>query len=431
MSNSITKLTLPNGLMVLAKELHTAPIISHWIWYRVGSRDEVPPKTGISHWIEHMLFKGTPTFPASVLDKVISREGGFWNAMTYLDWTTFFETMPADKIDLALKLEADRMRNCLFGPDEVESERTVIISERQGYENEPMFRLSEEIQAAAFRVHGYHHEVIGELADLQSMKRDDLYSQYRTYYSPNNAVIGICGDFSTPQMMERIIELFGDLKTSEIPARIHRPEPQQIGERRVTVEGPGQTTYVQVSHHIPETSHADFLALTVLDSLLTGPSNLNIFGGGISNKTSRLYQALVDRDLAVNVQGGLNATIDPYLHSITCIIHPQHTVEDILKVIDDEIKRIQDQPPPEEEVKRAVKQARALFAYGSESITNQAFWLGFSEMFADYSWFENCLENLGKITPDQVQRISQIYFKPQQRIVGLYLPTGEGGEDLQ
>jgi zinc protease len=431
MSNSITKLTLPNGLLVLAKELHTAPIISNWIWYRVGSRDEVPPKTGISHWIEHMLFKGTPTFPASVLDKVISREGGFWNAMTYLDWTTFFETMPADKIDLALKLEADRIRNCLFDPDEVESERTVIISERQGYENEPMFRLSEEIQAAAFRVHSYHHEVIGELADLQSMKRDDLYNQYRTYYSPNNAVIGICGDFSTPQMMDRIIELFGDLKTSEIPARIRRPEPQQIGERRVTVEGPGQTTYLQVSHHIPETSHADFLALTVLDSLLTGPSNLNIFGGGISNKTSRLYQALVDRELAVNVQGGLNATIDPYLHSITCIIHPQHTIEDILKVIDDEIKRIQDQPPPEEEVKRAVKQARALFAYGSESITNQAFWLGFSEMFADYSWFENCLENLGKITPDQVQRISQSYFKPQQRIVGLYLPTGEGGEDLQ
>jgi len=147
----VTKLRLSNGLSVLLKEIHNAPIISHWLWYRVGSRNEIAGITGISHWVEHMLFKGTPQFPPAVLDKAISRDGGFWNAFTYLDWTTFFETMPADKIDLALRLESDRILNCLFDPDEVASERTVIISERQGNENEPLFRLGEELQAAAFR----------------------------------------------------------------------------------------------------------------------------------------------------------------------------------------------------------------------------------------------------------------------------------------
>ena len=174
MNTPITKLALSNGLQVLLKEIHTSPIISQWIWYRVGSRDEVPGLTGVSHLVEHMMFKGTPAFPPGAMDRAVSREGGYWNAFTFLDWTTFFETLPADKMDLSLRLEADRMFNCLFEPNEVSSERTVVISERQGSENEPLFRLSEEVQSAAFRVHPYHHEIIGDLTDLYSMQRDDL-----------------------------------------------------------------------------------------------------------------------------------------------------------------------------------------------------------------------------------------------------------------
>jgi len=187
----VIRLQLANGLQVLLKEIHTSPVISHWLWYRVGSRDESPGKTGISHWIEHMQFKGTPAFPAGMLDRAIAREGAVWNALTYLDWTTYYETMPAEKIDLALQLEADRMVNSSFSELEVESERTVVISERQGDENEPLFRLGEKVQSAAFQEHPYRHEVIGELADLQSMTRQDLYNHYRTYYIPNNAVLAI------------------------------------------------------------------------------------------------------------------------------------------------------------------------------------------------------------------------------------------------
>jgi zinc protease len=431
MQPEITKITLSNGLMVLLKEIHTAPIISNWIWYRVGSKDEVAGKTGVSHWIEHMLFKGTPDYPASVLDKAISRDGGFWNAMTYLDWTTYFETMPADKIDLALKLEADRMVNSIFDQAEVEAERTVIISERQGYENEPLFQLGEEMQAAAFRVHAYHHEVIGDLVDLSTMQRENLYQHYKTFYQPNNAVLGIAGDFNTEEMLSRVRELFEPISNGYEINRMIRPEPIQNGERRVIVEGTGETCYIQIAHHIPESTHEDFLALTVLDSLLTGPSNLNVFGGGISNKTSRLYQALVDTELAISIQGGVHATIDPYMHIMTSIVHPQKKPKDVLNAIEEQLTSLHDTAPPIQEVDRAVKQARALFAYGSESITNQAFWLGFSEMFATYDWFLYCLDNLAKVTPADVQRVARKYLLSKNRVVGIYLPSSTSMEQSQ
>ena len=427
----VTKVELSNGLSVLLKEIHTTPIISHWVWYRVGSRDEVAGITGVTHWVEHMQFKGTPQFPGNIMDRSISRLGGVWNAFTYLDWTTYFETMPADQIDLALRLEADRMTASLFDATEVTNERTVIISERQGNENEPMFRLAEEVQAAAFRVHSYHHEVIGDLADLLTIQREDLYRHYRTFYVPKNAVLVLAGDFQTAQMLERIRQLYEPLPGGELPARKIRPEPEQLGERVVTVEGPGETTYVQAAYRAPQASHPDFFPYTVLDSLLTGPSSLNMFGGGISNKTSRLYRALVDQELAVSVFGGIQATLDPFLYTITITIHPNSSTEKALSAIQDEIQRLQDAPPPAEELARAVKQARALFAYGSESISNQAFWLGFAEMFSGYEWFENYLENLAAVTPEDVQRIAQTYLRPQKRVLGIYKPVPEAEPTMQ
>lgn len=423
MSDPITRCQLSNGLLVLLKEIHTSPIISQWMWYRVGSRDETTGKTGASHWCEHMLFKGTEQFPPGELDRLISRNGGYWNAFTFMDWTTYFETMPADTIDLALRLEADRMVNCLFRPDEVASERMVIISERQGEENEPLFRLSEEIHAAAFRVHPYHHEIIGDLADLQNMQRDDLYQHYRTYYQPNHAVLTMAGDFDAERMLERVQDLYADVPVGPEAARVRRPEPSQSGERRLTVEGPGETTYIQASYRAPAASDPDFFPCTVLDSLLTGPSNLNMFGGGISNKTSRLYQALVEKELAVSVHGGLSASIDPYLYTINITVHPSATVEQSLAALESEIARLQEAPPLADELARAVKQAKALFAYGSESISNQAFWLGFAEMFANYNWFLNYVDRLAAVTPEDVQRMAREKLRPQARTLGVYMPA--------
>ncbi len=424
MTDKVTQTTLKNGLKVMLKEIHTAPIISSWVWYRVGSKDEATGKTGISHWTEHMQFKGTKKFPASVLDKAISREGGTWNAFTYLDWTTYFETMPADKIDLGLRLEADRMKNSLFNEKEVASERTVIISEREGHENEPLFRLGEAMQQVAFRVHPYHHEIVGDMADLHTITRDDLYNHYRTYYVPNNAVMAVAGDFNTKDMLARIKELYEKIPAGKTPPRLKRVEPEQKGEVRLSVEGPGETTYLQVAYRYPSANHPDFFALAVLDSLLAGASNLNMFGGGISHKTSRLYRALVDKEYAVSVSGGAAVTIDPFLYTFTLTVHPDRKAEETLSALDAEIKKMQEELVSKEEITRAMKQARAIFAYGSESITNQAFWLGYAEMFASYDWFTSYLNKLAKVTPKDVQRVARQYFQPQTRVIGTYIPNG-------
>jgi zinc protease len=425
MNKAHSEYTLSNGLKILLKEIHTAPLISSWVWYRVGSRDETSGRTGVSHWVEHMQFKGTPQFPASSLDRDISRDGGMWNAFTFMDWTAYLETMPAEKIDLGLRLESDRMTNSLFEEKEVASERTVVISEREGSENEPLFQLSEAVQQAAFRVHPYHHEVIGDLVDLKNMSRDDLYQHYRAYYVPNNAVIGVAGDFKTEEMLARIRELFEPIPAGPIPSRLDRPEPAAKGEHRLTVEGPGETTFLEISYHAPAGDDPDFFPLSVLDSLLAGPSGLSIFGGGgLSNKTSRLYRALVEKELAVGVSGNTHTTLDPYLYSITTTVHPERRSEEVLSALDNEIHRIQDTLINVEEITRAIKQARALFAYHSENITSQAAWLGHAEMFSNYDWFLTYLEKLSGVTPSDIQNTAQKYLREQNRIVGTYIPRG-------
>jgi zinc protease len=415
---------LRNGLRVLLKEIHAAPLISLWTWYRVGSRNEHAGLTGISHWVEHMQFKGTPAFPSGSLDRAVSREGGVWNAMTWLDWTAYYETIPSDRADLALRLEADRMSHSSFAPKEVASERTVIISERQGYENEPTFRLLEEVQAAAFRVHSYHHEVVGDVADLSSMTRDDLYGHYRTYYVPNNALVAVAGDFSAREMLDRIRQLYGAVPAGPPPPHHTRTEPAQKGERRVSVEGPGETAYVEAAYHAPSATDPDFFPMVVLDSVLAGPSNFNMFSGGISNKTSRLYRALVETELAAGVSGSLAATMDPYLYSITATVRNGKTPDQVLAALDAELRRVAEESVRREEMERAMKQARAIFAYGSETVTNQAFWMGYAEMFASIDWFDNYLSSLAAVTTDDVRRVACRVLSKRNRTVGFYLPTG-------
>jgi zinc protease len=266
--------------------------------------------------------------------------------------------------------------------------------------------------------------ILGDMVDLGTMQRDDLYQHYKTYYSPGNALISIAGDFDTEKMLSRIEELFEILPGGEDPPRVDRPEPSQRGEHQLTVEGPGDTVLVDVSYHAPPASHADFFPLLILDSILSGPQGLNMFGGGgISNKTSRLYTRIVEEDeVAVSVSGGLPATIDPYLYSIHMIVHPASTRDAALQALDDEIQRLQDSPPRGDELEKAARQTRALFAYGGESITNQAFWMGFSEMFDSYDWVTGYLENLEAVTPEDVQRVAQEYLLPRNRIVGTYQP---------
>ncbi len=418
--SKVTRHVLDNGLVVLLKEVHNAPLISWWVLYRVGSRNEHTGITGVSHWVEHMLFKGTEQFPAGYLDKAIDREGGAWNAQTFIDYTAYYETLPADRIDLALRLEADRMMNAQFDIEEVESERTVIISERQGAENSPLFWLGEEMQAAAFRVHGYHHEIIGDMVDLHTMTRDDLYNHYRAHYAPNNAIAVAVGDFNSDEMLARITELYGAIPAAPPPKLFVRPEPGQIGERRVRVERPGKTAFLDVSYKAPAASDPDWFSLAIINSILCGPSGLG--GGGIDNKTSRLYKALVETELAASVDGSLTPTIDPYLYAISVTVRDGHTTEEVEAALDEQIDRLVAGDITEQELNRAKKQARALFAYSTERVTMQAFWLAFAESFDSYNWFENYVASLEAVTLEDVRAAAAKYLRRQTRTVGYFVP---------
>ena len=416
---------LENGLTVLTNEIHHTPVISHWIWYRVGSRNELPGKTGVSHWVEHMQFKGTAKYPLNVLDAEISKAGGMWNAMTYLDWTTYYETLPAEKIEIAINLEADRMINSIFDPKETELERTVVINEREGNENEPLFRLSESLRRTAFSHHPYSHEVIGEMSDLRSMTREDLYSHYKNYYLPSNAVIAVAGDFVTDELIEQIQKAYAAIPYREIKQHAIDPEPQITNQTDVRVEGPGDTLFLEIAYRAPAADDSDFIPLMVLDSLLCGPSSLSMVGGGsVSNKISRLYQRLIEKDLAMSISGGLQTTIDPYLYSILIIASPDQDTNQIIAAVDEEIANVLQNAISDEEVDRAKKQARALFAYGSESITNQAFWMGYSAMFSEPTWFENYLPNIAAVNREQIHAVVKKYLDPNHRVIGTYQPTG-------
>ena len=420
--NGVLKATLDNGLTVILRENHNAPVATFWCWYKVGSRHERSGITGVSHWVEHMLFKGTKTFPKATVDKLVSREGGVWNGFTWLDFTTYFETLPAGKIDLALRIEADRMTNALFVPKEVESERTVIISERQGSENSPQFLLGETLQASVFMVHGYHHETIGHLCDLQSMTRDDLYAHYRTYYAPNNCAAIAVGAFDAKDMLSRISKAFAKIKPGPALPKLASVEPEQKGERRLTVEGEGATSYIDVAYRAPEAPHGDFTPLVVLDAILAGASGLSLFGGGATNASSRLYRALVDTELATDVSGNLIPTHDPFMYTISATVRQGRAPQEVEAALDAELQKIIDQPPAQEEVDKAIRQSRAQFAYGSESVTNQGYWYGFSEMFADQAWFEHYLDRLAQVTVDEVHRVAKEYLVKSRRTVGYYVP---------
>ncbi|MFP4395840.1 MAG: M16 family metallopeptidase, partial [Anaerolineales bacterium] len=418
---NLLRTTLDNGLKILIRESHTAPVVSFWAWYRVGSRNEREGITGISHWVEHMLFKGTERWPGGSTDQAIAREGGVFNGMTWYDFTTYYETLPAHKFSLALDIESDRMSNVMITEDEVESERTVIISERQGRENSPRFQLTEAVDAAAFQEHPYGHETLGHLRDLQAMTRDDLYTYYRTYYRPNNALLAIAGDFNAGEI-ERVIErYFADIPRGDAIPPVTATEPPQEEERRVTIKGQGGTHYLQVVFHAPAAREKDYFALTVLNAVLSGGSSFLMGGGALTNYTSRLYRALVDRELAIDIYGSLVPTIDPGLYRLQATIWPERDIAEVEAALTTEIERLQQDLVAEQELEKARSQARALFAYSSESITNQAFWLGFSEIFADYGWFMRYLNRLEAVTAEDLRRVAQTYLAPHNRTVGWYI----------
>lgn len=426
-NHAIFERTLPNGLQVILRESHDAPLASFWIWYRVGSRNETPGLTGLSHWVEHMQFKGTPSLAKGAIFREVTKNGGTLNALTSNDWTGYFETLPVDRLDLALRIESDRMVNSLFEPAETESERTVILSERQGAENSPTYLLFEEVVATAFHAHPYRHMVVGYESDLHRITRDDLYGHYRGAYHPANAFITAAGDFAAEDLYRRIEESFGGIEPGQPLPAVAAAEPLQRGERRVTLRQPSPTSYLRMAFHAPEARHPDTAAILVADAVLSGGKGMGLGAGGQMGRSARLYRSLVAAGLARAAGSDFELTIDPFLLIVGVTALPGADPAQIEAVVDAELAHLAREPVPDDELARAVKQVKAQYVYAGEGVTNQAFWLGQMEVVDTYHRAERLIGEIEAVQPADVQRVAAAYLHPKNRTVGWLFPNGDGG----
>lgn len=423
--------TLDNGLTLLVRELHTAPLASVWCWYKVGSRDEGPGVTGVSHWVEHMNFKGTRNIPRDQVKGIIEQFGGSWNGYTWIDQTTYLETASVSALDRMLFIEAERMASCLYEPADCESERTVIISELQGGENDPEQRLDTEVTATAFKAHPYRHPTIGWLSDLQTMTRDDLYGHYRRFYVPNNATLVVVGDVDTADVVARVQEKFGGIAPGTPARRATTVEPPQGGERRVHVRRPGTTAYFRAMFHAPRFTDPDFFPLLVVDAVLAGASGLNIWSGGAvptSQRGARLYRALVNTGLASSVGGFLAPTAEPYLYSIAATVAHGQSIAAVERGVLEECARLAADGPRPDEVTKALTQLKARFVFDAGSVTDLAHQLGYFATIASWQEWVGIGDRLAAVTPAAVQAVARRYLTADNRTIGIFEPTPDVSE---
>jgi zinc protease len=417
---------LDNGLTLLIQEQHTAPLVSVWCWYRVGSGDERPGLTGVSHWVEHMNFKGTTNIPRDEMKGIVERFGGTWNGYTWIDQTTYLETAGKDALDTLLFIEAERMANGLYEPADCESERTVIISELQGSENDPDQLLDVEVTASAFRAHPYRHPTIGWIDDLRSMTRDDLYGHYRRHYVPSNATLVVVGDVATETVLRGAERHFGSIAPG-MPVERRRPaEPKQVGERRVLIEREGTTAYLKYAWHAPAATDPAFFPMLVLDAGLTGAKGLNLwtsFRGVPPQRKARLYRALVERGLASAVGGALIATAEPFLYSVSLTAMEGASLAALEEAAAAEIERVRTDGLTDAEVERAKRQLRARLVFENDSVTNVAHQIGYFETVVGPGYFESIGERLAAVTAAQVADVAAKRLAADTRTVGWFRPV--------
>jgi zinc protease len=423
---AVRETVLDNGLKVLVQEVHTAPLASVWCWYKVGSKDEGPGLTGVSHWVEHMNFKGTRNIPRDQVKGIIEQFGGTWNGYTWIDQTTYLETASSDALDRMLFIEAERMSACLYTPDDCESERTVIISELKGGENDPEQLLDIELTAAAFRVHPYQHPTIGWLSDLETMTRDDLYGHYRRFYIPNNATLVIVGDVDTDTVLRQVEHHFGAIPAGDTPPRVRGSiEPPQQAERRVHFRKEGTTAYWRAAFHAPAVSDPDFFPMLFIDAALSGASGVNLWSGHqvpTPQRSARLYRAVVDRGLASNVGGAVLPTEHPFLYYIWGTVAERQTLKNVEEAILTEVDRLAQYGITEAEFTKVRTQLRARFVYEIDSVTDIAHQLGYFETIGSWKTFQNLIPRLATVTVDQVNAVARRYLTADNRTIGWFEP---------
>jgi zinc protease len=412
--SAVTDVTLDNGLRVLVLEDRRNPIVTVQTWYRVGSRNEVPGKTGLAHFLEHLMFKGTPTHGKGQFAHIVERNGGQDNAFTSHDVTSYYVDIAADRVDMVLGLEADRMRHLLLDPKEIDAERQVVMEERRTRtEDDPDGYLSEEFLAAAYKAHPYGWPVIGWMEDIARITPAELRTFYDRYYQPNNALLVIVGDVEARRIVGRVREIFGRIPRAPAPPSMLAVEPPPAGERRVLVrKADARSPIVYIGFHVPNHRSNDGPALELLSSILQ------------DGRTSRLYRRLVyERRVALNVAGDYSyLSLDPNLFWFSGTPLPGQTPEALEQGIMDEIERVKSEPVPEEELERGKNQIEAAFIWRQDSIHSRASTLARFELARSWRDSERFLALIRQVTAEDLQRVASAYFQIERRTVGVLLP---------
>jgi zinc protease len=410
----VKEYTLKNGLKVLVIEEHKAPVATFQIWYRVGAKDEPAGRSGLSHLLEHMMFKGTQKYGPSELSKIIQKNGGTDNAYTTKDYTVYFELLSSDRIALALELEADRMRNLILDPKETISERNVVMEERRmRYEDDPQNALFEEVLAAAFKAHPYQRPVIGWMSDLKNIDREALYNYYKTFYVPGNAVIVVAGDVDAEGIMNQIRDAFDAIPRGSISEPVISVEPDQQGDRRVILRREAELPYVLMAYHTPSFPNEDSYALDVLSIILSG------------GKSARLYQSLVyENKLALTADADYSGfSKNPFVFFLAATAAPGKDIKDVESALLFEIEKIKKNLPSALELQKTKNQIESSFIMGQDSIYVQAMQYGTFEMLGGWNLINTYIEGIRNVTPEDVSRVAKKYFGEENRTVGILIPT--------
>ena len=413
----VTKTVFDNGLTLVSLETHAVPIVTATIWYKVGSATETKGHTGISHFLEHLMFKGTPTYARGAIDFLTSSHGGHNNAGTIYDYTMYYFNFSSDRWEIALEIEADRMRNCLFAPDEFESERNVVLEELKQQQDSPWGKLGIQLEATMFPDHPYQHTPIGLPEDLVQVSRETVIDYYHTYYVPNNAIIVIVGDIDTQAVIQRVQQLFGRIpRGQDLPPPVVR-EPKPRGEQRFEIFQNTNLKRLQIGYHTATLADPENYTLDVIDHILS------------HGKTSRFYQRFLEQDQLVTFVDTCN---HPRRLSggfyIFAELRPGILPEVMEHVLDEEICRLQTENVSAAELQKVKNVVAADFVFEKETTAGLAHALGEYETLHTYEYINTYVDQIEQITAEEVRRVARKYLTADNRTVGWSFPKNHEKE---
>jgi zinc protease len=407
---------LKNGMKLLVEEDHSIPNVALYIFYRVGSRNERPGTTGISHFFEHMMFNGAKKYGPGAFDRTMENAGGANNAYTSNDVTVYHHRFPPSALETVFDLEADRIENLAFDPDKIESERGVVSSERRmSVDSSNAGILDEQLWAAAYIAHPYQWPVIGWMVDIQNWTVDDLKRHFQMGYSPSNATMVVVGDVVADDVMRLATQYIEPIAAHAPPPKVTTREPEQIGERRITVRKFAQLPILMIAYHVPETSDSDYYALRVLQTIL--------FAG----QSSRMYHRLVDSEqLALSVRGSMQVALDPTLFIVSA--QPETGVEPaaVENAIYAEFEKVKNGGVSEIELEKAKNILLAQFYRQMKTDNGRANAIGTYEVFfGDYRKLYEAAAEYERVSAEDVRRIARVYFEEKNRTVATLIPEAK------